>query len=743
MTGKRFLSTIILIALLLPSTASARYFDPNDIFTDAELFDSSALSRTAIQQFLESKNSVLATVTDVVDGMPKLVSEMIYELGKRYTVSQKFLLAKLQHEQGLVEKTSATENAIDWATGYSCFNRRCNEKYRGIYEQLDAAADVQRIYAQRSQSSGYFGYEVGKQSTTADGFTVTPANQATTNLYIYTPYQGGKTGIGGNYAFWRVWNRYFTERTFADGALLRDSVTGEYWKIEQNKKRKFASADIYLKDNRPEDAIEVTGSQLSYYSNGSPITFGNNTVVRGESSSLMYLLSDGSKYRIVGSNALATLGYRLADTEAIAPVGIADEILENLPEGEPITEQSVYPQGVLVGDGTGAMYYLKNGVRYALIDEAVWQENFGNKSPLLLDAETLASYPVGEPLKLDDGSIVKSQSGTYYIIANGDKHPVANPSIVQREYGDTRFNSIKIASSQVLAMHDTADTIDYINDTIQDPPNYVSYAERVGANVTQNTAPSTTAASTYLTLYDSVKAPETMLAGTPNSATVTFRNRGTASWQAGSVYLKLIDENSDASSFRAENRVALAKNTDPGQIAEFTFAMIAPLEGGIINEWFILEYTNGSGSIVEMRGGLVNKEISVVSGISGVITNHNLPVALKNSWKPYTVTMKIKNTSTDEVWTSRRAALSIHAPEGEKSPFYDPHDWIDTDVAGVPLNKSTIAPGEEGVLKFTIDPRGVKPGIYTMVFSMELRDADETVYLNGAEQWERLIRIDR
>ncbi|MDZ4221649.1 MAG: hypothetical protein U1C18_02130, partial [Patescibacteria group bacterium] len=64
---KQTLSVIAIIALFFVSAvpAGARFYDGNDILTDAELFDSNALSRTAIQTFLESKNSVLAATTDM------------------------------------------------------------------------------------------------------------------------------------------------------------------------------------------------------------------------------------------------------------------------------------------------------------------------------------------------------------------------------------------------------------------------------------------------------------------------------------------------------------------------------------------------------------------------------------------------------------------------------------------------------------------------------------------------------
>ena len=89
-----------------------------------------------------------------------------------------------------------------------------------------------------------------------------------------------------------------------------------------------------------------------------------------------------------------------------------------------------------------------------------------------------------------------------------------------------------------------------------------------------------------------------------------------------------------------------------------------------------------------------------------------------------------------------RAAVSLLGEDGSESPFYDKNDWIDKKVVGVPLNKSKVSPGETGIVRFTLDPRGVKPGTYKLVFSMELRDAKKGVFLNGRQTWERLIRVD-
>jgi hypothetical protein len=739
MRSKILILMLLASVLLVPTTVSARFFNADDIFTDKELFDSNALSRTAIQRFLEAKNSVLATTSSVVAGVPKLVSEMVYEIGKQYGISQKFLLTKLQQEQGLIEKNTASQKKLDWATGYSCFSNRCNDKYRGIYNQLDAAADTQRIYAEKGKSSGYFGFELGKESKTKDGKLVTPKNQATTNLYIYTPYQGSDRGIGGNYFFWRVWSQYFTERKYTDGTLLKNKNTGTYWVIEENKRRKFVVPEIYLKDHEDSDAVLVDHELLSYYEIGSPIEFSNNTLVKDEKSNLMYLLSDGYKHRLIGSKALASLGYHLADTEPVTPITLINGQLDPYPEGEPITENSEYPYGILVTEGSGAIFLLKNGIKQPILDEAVWQENYNKEVPVEVSSSVLNTYVLGDPVKLKDGSIVKSKEGKFYIVSNGEKHKITSLDIIRRVYGQNVANNIPQVSDATLALLDDSDRIDYIDDTIQDPSNYVSYAQKQGLGV-----PSAPASSnpTYLTLFDTVDVPENIIAGAPTTITVKFRNRGTAPWNAGKVYLKLIDENSSTSSFLKNNRVPLSVNVAANQIAEFTFSITAPLTGGVVKEWFIMEYEDASGAILEMRGGLVAKEISVVSGISAQVLEHNLPVAVRNKWTPIDIAMKIKNTSTEQIWVARRAALKLMDEDGEESPFYDSRDWIDKEVVGVPLNKSKIAPGEDGVLKFTIDPRGVKAGTYKLIFSMELRDIEEQVYLNGRSTWERSIRVD-
>lgn len=736
---KLFTILAIISLFLQPLAAGARYFDANDIFTDKELFNGNALSRTAIQRFLEAKNSVLKSVSAVVDGAPKLVSEMIYELGQRYGVSQKFLLAKLQHEQGLIEKAAASEKALDWAAGYSCYNGRCNEKYRGIYAQLDAAADVQKIYAERSQSIGYFQFSNGVESKTSDGAVVKPANQATTNLYIYTPYKGGPSGIGGNYAFWRVWNRYFTDRSFADGALLKDQSMGEYWKIEKNKRRKFISEEIFLKDYQLSDATAVSSERLAYYQEGAPIEFSNNTVVKVADSGLMYLLSDGQKRRIVGNKALSALGYRLAAAEAtLNATETVEAKIAKFGEGEPVTEQSVYPQGLVAkNESTGELFFIKDGERRPL-EPAVKQINFGNTEPVLVSGATLQSYKLGEPVKLREGAVVKNSNGQWYIVSNNEKHAVTSGEIIRRLYGDSVYNAAPTVTSAVLALADSGDKIDYMDDTVPDPAPYQSYADRLAAAAEAANIPK------FFAVLEESKIPEKLPIASPAQLKIAFHNRGAAVWQPGKVALKLIDENSAGSSLLKNNLVDLRAAVAPGEMAEFVFTVGTPVKSGKTQEWLALSHQDESGGWVEMAGGLVGQEIEFFSAPAAVIVSHTVPAAVSRRGKrPVKVAITIKNINPDMPWTARGAALTLAAASGAESPFYDKADWLNRRVVGVPLNKSRILGSEEAVIRFTLNPKKADLGIHRLVFSLELKDKKQPVYLNGAFAWEREIRVDK
>ena len=222
---KKSISLIIILCILSPVlslTAKAIDFNPNYIISDFEYLDYDSMNKSEIQFFLESKKSGLANYkTEDIDGKIKFASEIIYRAANDYKISPKFILVMLQKEQSLIETEIPTAYQLDWAMGYA----RCDDpvlcspenvaEYKGFAKQADRGTWRQRFYLENSHKAwlknANAAYEI-------DGTLITPVNQATANLYNYTPH------LHGNRNFWKIWNRYFS-KNYPDGTLLQ--IEGE------------------------------------------------------------------------------------------------------------------------------------------------------------------------------------------------------------------------------------------------------------------------------------------------------------------------------------------------------------------------------------------------------------------------------------------------------------------------------------------------------------------------------------
>jgi len=721
--------TAIVLAFFIflsPNFSQARTFDPHNIITDQELTDSDSLSMAAIQKFLERENSVLARFSQIVESETKKASEMIWEIAHKHGISPKFLLTTLEKEQGLIHSSQATEKALDWATGYGCYGGTCKEKYRGFYNQVEASAETQEIYNQKAPQ---FSFKVGITTMSFDGFKVTPQNQATANLYIYTPYVGYSPELGvtqpygGNRLFWRIWHRYFTDQKFLDGQII--AFNGNYYLIEKSKKRKFSSNEVFLADHSPSEAINVSGKDVAAYPDGTPIIFKENTLVKSSASGQIYLLAENQKRPIIDNSALALLtDFQIAVTENEIPT-MAESQLEDYALGTLITSASIYPQGKLFKSDDGTIWQIKDGLRHE-VDPVVWQSRFDSQSTTHINDADIENYPIGSPVKLSNGTFVKNDN-KYYLISDGERMKIEDETIFDRTFGSSKKNSALSISTALLEIHEAGETVDYIDDTVQD--------------IAQPT-PATGSSGTYSASFQSVE-PEglIMVNGQSQLVTVKFKNTGNTTWQQGDVWLKATDKNEETSSFAVGEKINFTESSvSSSQAASFALNLTAPVEkSGLLTQDFTLYY-NKNGTPTKITS--VGKFIIVKPGVAAQILEHNIPIAARNTWRPIEITMKIQNTSADTTWLSRKTALEIYNSDGTTSYFYDSNDWVREEVAAVPVNKSEIKPGEVGEFRFTLDPRGIKAGTYVLSFKLKLLDKNKDVYLDGGLEWNREIRVD-
>jgi len=163
---------------------------------------------------------------DAYDGARREpASRIVVEVARACGISPRVLLVLVQKEQSLVTRPSAY--GYERATGYGCPDTAdCDAKYFGFFNQLYNAAWQFREYTLHSDEwRHHVGVVDVAYSPRSDcgAAAVRIRNQATANLYNYTPYQPSAAAIAGaagdpcashgNLNFSRLYDDWFGDPT--------------------------------------------------------------------------------------------------------------------------------------------------------------------------------------------------------------------------------------------------------------------------------------------------------------------------------------------------------------------------------------------------------------------------------------------------------------------------------------------------------------------------------------------------
>ncbi|MFA5070179.1 MAG: hypothetical protein WC528_02755 [Patescibacteria group bacterium] len=454
---KKISLIICLFALFLPQSLMALSFDKNNIISDSDLTDGSAMSLNRIQDFLNRQTGTLKQYRSSVDGVAKNASQIIYDFSVSYDINPKFILATLQKEQSLVTDSTPSTDQYDWAMGYGVCDS-CSKSdpalqvYRGFSNQLSYA--VQRLrgdyYLGGLEKYGHtisgWGPGITKM---VDGQSVTPVNNATAVLYTYTPH------ISGNLSFWNIWTRWFVKR-YPNGSLLRVRGESGIWLIRNNKRYNFVSRSAFLSSYSFDKVIDVSINDIMAYDYGAPIKFADFSLLQAPSGGV-YLLVNGEKRPITSREAFRNLGYSPEET-----VMVTWEDLAAYPAGEKITLDTTNPSGVLLQvKETGGIYYIEKGVKRAIFSREILNSQFAKRRWTTVPGAELDKYPTGEPVKFRDGELVTSPSANgVYLIADGQKHGIRSPEIFNQM--GFKWTNIIRTTDRALEIHPLGDPIDYL-----------------------------------------------------------------------------------------------------------------------------------------------------------------------------------------------------------------------------------------------------------------------------------------
>ncbi len=433
--------------------------DPGNIISDAEMQDHRSFSLTTINRFLQSHGGVLGqTVVGMLNSVgqttQKSAAQVIQEAAFSSRINPKVLLVMLQKEQSLIEDSSPTLSQLDWAMGYavcdSCSkNDPLIQKYKGLANQITSAAGRLRYYFDHPRE---FRHQVG-QTHTIDNKPVTMKNQATANLYNYTPH------LHGNQVFTNLWNKWFS-KNYPDGTLLQEDGQVGIWLIENSKRRPFLNKSAFLSNFDPSKVIKTARTDLEKYEIGAPIKYSNYSLLKMPTGGV-YLLVDSVKHPIASKQVFMNLGFNPEEL-----IKATEDDVKWYEKGEPITLEKAYPQGALLRDPqTGGVWYVENGIKSPIWAREILASRFPNRPILRATAEELSLYYRGEPIKFRDGEIIATKDPnsihrSVFVVSNGVKRPIAN-----REAFDAlgyKWKNIIWTSDRVLSMYETGESVDIV-----------------------------------------------------------------------------------------------------------------------------------------------------------------------------------------------------------------------------------------------------------------------------------------
>ncbi len=435
------------------------FFNPNYIISDFELEDSSSMDLYDIQGFLNKQSGTLKNYFTKNPNNGKIISaaEIIYNAGKAHKINPKYLIVLLQKEQSLITDPYPTKKQLDWAMGFAiCDSCQMDDpilqKYRGFYNQVFYAAERNRFYIENNHKAWLF--QIGKEYD-IDGHLVTPINQATVNLYNYTPHWNG------NYNFWKIWQKWFTKK-YPDGSIVKSYGSPSIWLIENGYKRPFITWSSFVSRYNNSDIINVNYSDLEKYPIGDPIRFENYSYLK-TSDGNFYMVDDDKLRKFESREVTRYFGINPEET-----LLISYEDYNYYPKGDDITMKSLYPNGILLKDQEdGKIYYAKDGKKSFILNEELVKINYPNQVIALVSHDEIEKLENAKDVIMKDGILVKSNNNpSVYFISNGLRLPILNEGVF-KQLGFA-WEDIFEVSDGLISLNILGDPIDLIQENIEE-----------------------------------------------------------------------------------------------------------------------------------------------------------------------------------------------------------------------------------------------------------------------------------
>ena len=376
----------------------------------------------------------------------KSAAQIIHEVAQSCGINPQVLLVLLQKEQSLITDTWPWSIQYRSATGYGCPDTApCDEEYYGFFNQVYEAARAFKRYAANPVN---YNYRAGRNNyiqynpnASCGGSNVYIQNQATANLYIYTPYQpnasalnnlygsGDGCGAYGNRNFWRMFNDWFgstysndTFQTHPSGTLINDG--GSVYLVQDNIKR-YVSYNAFRANGFTWASVRpaTTGDKILHVDNPLP-SYVLGTLFTTPGSPVFVVDHEGGNIvkRHVSYSAFTVLGF---DWNKVITLNAAEVPQTTAPT---LLLGDKHPSGSLITlTGDPRVYLIENNTRRHVVNGFAF-ESYGYRwTDIKSGTATDAQVPIGAPLEARRGSVTLSDGSIYvvdYDINGSMKRPI-------------------------------------------------------------------------------------------------------------------------------------------------------------------------------------------------------------------------------------------------------------------------------------------------------------------------------
>ncbi|WP_282837164.1 hypothetical protein [Microbacterium flavum] len=451
-------------------------FRPGNIISDAVFFNSMSMSEAQIQAFLESKVSecrrgytCLKDKYDTTRSIPQdamcgayagggseRASRIIFKVAQACGINPQVLLVTLQKEQGLVTDTWPTAGQYRASMGQGCPDTAaCDSTYYGFFNQMQGAAWQFKRYANPPGTSRFFTwYAPGKtwnvrfHPNEACGTSpVYIENQATANLYYYTPYQPNgaaiRAGYGlgdgcssyGNRNFYNYFVDWFGSTQSSYGPIVTGPARDRVYLVNGGVKYPVATSTDLTALGAGLGGLQVVPSA---YLDSLPTGRTMSRYVHDARSGTLYLLElDGTKHRFTSGDQIAMFGYAFSSYVNLEP-GLVDAFAT----GE---EVGTFSRS---SGGKGEVYYLENGLLRYVYDTPAYAFAARDKSSYIatMDAGAFKRIPRGPTFFAPNTLVRATTSGDVYM-TTPTSTVIHIPSFaLAAEYGATSYKVVPDAT---------------------------------------------------------------------------------------------------------------------------------------------------------------------------------------------------------------------------------------------------------------------------------------------------------